>query len=631
MADGERVTPPEWFVEQANVRESPREAFEREWPDAWERAANLLSWDREYDDIFDAGPPYAWFPGGRLNACYNCVDRHLEERKNQVAIAWEGQLGERRTYTYLDLYREVNEFAAALRDIGVEEDDVVTTYLPVVPELPIAMLACARIGAVHNVVFADFSADALANRMRRADSEHLVTCDGYYPGGGAVDQKSKADNACLSLDADVESVVVDRLSNDTHLGDCYAYDDLLERHAGAEVEPVAREATDRLFRIYTSGTTGQPKAVDHTTGGYLAQVAWTTRSVLDVKPGDTYWCGADVSWITGHSYVVYGPLALGTTPLLVEGAMESLGQGRPWELVERHSVDVLYTSPTAIRAFMKRGTDGPANHDLSSLRLLGSVGEPLDSTVWEWYREHVGGGECPVVDTWWQTETGAILLATLPGVDDMEPGAVGPPLPGVNVEVVDDRGETVGRGDSGYLTITRPWPAMPQSVRTGDGWADRPPGADWRYYPDDRARVTDDGYVAVLGRTDDVVNVGGRRFSTLELESAIVAVDGIAEAAVIVGNHYEKGRAIHAYVSPEHDYPVAAENLRERARSAVESVVGTSAPETVVFTPELPKTRSGKIMRRLLISVANGESLGDTSALRNPEVVGELRNDATDE
>ncbi|MFB6222871.1 MAG: acetate--CoA ligase [Haloarcula sp.] len=625
----ETVEPPDWFVEQANVTDpAVYDRFEREWPDCWRDAAELLDWERPFDEVFrdDDGPPFEWFPGGRLNAAYNCLDRHLPERKNQLALVWEGHLGESRTYTYLELYREVNAFAAALRERGVEPDDVVTLYLPMVPELPVAMLACARLGVPHNVVFAGFSADALATRMERAGSEYLVTCDGYYRRGSAVAQKNKADNARIAVDHDVSVVVLDRLGRDVHLGDDYDdYHDLLAAHDGAEVAPVSRAAGDPLFRIYTSGTTGQPKAVTHTTGGYLSHVAWTARSVLDIKPEDTYWCSADIGWITGHSYIVYGPLALGTTTVLYSGTADHPRKDRLWELIEKYAVDVFYTAPTAVRAFMKWGEQHPARHDLSSLRLLGTVGEPMDARAWKWYREHIGGGECPVVDTWWQTETGAILVSTLPGIDEMKPGAAGTPLPGIEVSAVDRSGAEVEPNTTGELVVTRPWPGMPRALLDGTNWGSVPDtNTEWRYYPEDSVSVDTDSYITFLGRIDDAINVAGRRFSTKELESTVAGVTGVAEAAVVGADDETTGTAVYAFASPEGGY--AESELRPAIEQAIVDAIGAIArPKEIVFTPDLPKTRSGKVMRRLLTAVANDEDLGDTSALRNPEILGEIQ------
>ncbi|WP_049920013.1 acetate--CoA ligase [Halobiforma nitratireducens] len=635
--------PPAAFVEQANVSdEDIYERFAAEWPDCWERAAALLSWNRSYESVLEDGdaPRYRWFTGGQLNAAYNCVDRHLEEgRKTHAAIRWEGKQGERETHTYRDLYVAVNEFAAALCDLGVDEDDIVTIYLPMIPELPIAMLACARIGAPHSVVFAGLSADALAARMDAADSEYLITCDGYYRRGDAFNQKSKVDNARLELEHDVETVVVDRLGEDLPhvLGDDeWDYHDLREAFAGETVEPVSRDAEDMLFLMYTSGTTGEPKGVVHTTGGYLAHVAWTARSVLDVEPADTYWCAADIGWITGHSYIVYGPLALGTTTVMYEGTPDYPDRDRLWEIIDRNAVDVFYTAPTAVRAFMKWGEEYPDRHDLSSLRLLGSVGEPINPRAWEWYHEHIGNEECPIVDTWWQTETGAIMVSTLPGVDEMKPGVAGPGLPGIDVQVVDDDGEPVEPGGTGYLTVDRPWPGMARTLYDDDdrfrseywGRFSTPENDDWTYFSGDAASVDEDGYVTVLGRVDDVIKVAGRRLSTMEIEGAVTDAKGVAEAAVVGRSSEAAGTDIYAYVSTERDCE-PDDDVRHGIETAVESAIGELAvPERIVFTPELPKTRSGKIMRRLLEDVANGEELGDTSALRNPEIVGEIQSES---
>ncbi|MDQ2051408.1 acetate--CoA ligase [Natronolimnohabitans sp. A-GB9] len=633
-------SPPSAFVEQANVTDPEiYESFAENWPECWDRAAELLSWDRSYETVLedDDAPFYRWFTGGKLNAAENCVDRHLEAgRKNHAAIRWEGKRGEREVYTYRDLYVATNEVATALRELGVEEDDVVTIYLPMIPELPITMLACARIGAPHNVVFAGLSADALATRMDAADSEYLLTCDGYYRRGNAFNQKSKADNARLKLEHDVRTVVVDRLGEDLPhvLGDDeYDYHELRETFTGETVEPVSRDAEDMLFLMYTSGTTGEPKGVVHTTGGYLSHVAWTAHAVLDVKPDDTYWCAADIGWITGHSYIVYGPLALGTTTVMYEGTPDYPDRDRLWEIVDRNAVDVFYTAPTAIRAFMKWGEEYPNRHDLSSLRLLGSVGEPISPRPWNWYREHIGGGDVPVVDTWWQTETGAVTVSTLPAVDEMKPGAAGPGLPGIDVRVVDDAGEEVEPGESGYLTIARPWPGMARTLYDGDEqfrseYWDRfsdPDADDWRYFSGDAARIDEDGYLTVLGRVDDVINVSGRRLSTMEIESAITDVPGVAETAVVGRSSEPGGTEIYAYVSTEGGYD--DENaVREAIVDSIETAIGPFArPTRILFTPELPKTRSGKIMRRLLENISNGEDLGDTSALRNPEIVGEIQ------
>ena len=645
LAEQEAFEPGDDFVEQANVsEESIYEEFEENWPECWTRAADLLDWDEEYTQVLDDSeePFYEWFADGTLNASYNCIDRHVEAgNKNRVAIKWEGEHGETRTYTYQDLYREVNEFAAALRGLGVEEDDVVTMYMPMVPELPIAMLACARIGAPHSVVFAGFSAEALATRMNAAKSEYLVTCDGYYRRGDPFDHQAKANEGLSNVEHDVDAtVVVDRLGHDGFGHDLTAnqhdWDDLVAGHRGDRIDPVERDAEDMLFLMYTSGTTGKPKGVKHTTGGYLAYTAWTSHSVLDLEPEDTYWCSADIGWITGHSYIVYGPLALGTTTVMYEGTPDYPDRGRLWELIEKYAVDVFYTAPTAIRAFMKWGAEYPEGYDLSTLRLLGTVGEPINPRAWKWYYKHIGGEECPIVDTWWQTETGGMMVSTLPGIGTMKPGSAGPPLPGIDARVVDTDGDEVDAGRAGYLTVDRPWPGMLRTLyrndeRFIDEYWDAYSDADadeWVYFPEDGAKIDDDSYITILGRVDDVLNVSGHRLGTMEIESAIVGVEGVAEAAVVGGDHDVKGEAVYAYVILEDGYEGTAE-MRDRIIAGVEDAIGPIArPESVTFTPELPKTRSGKIMRRLLEEIANGEELGDTTTLRNPDVVNDIQKQA---
>ena len=646
LAEQEAFEPGDDFVEQANVSdESIYDEFEDNWPECWTRAADLLDWDEEYTEVLDDSnePFYEWFADGTLNASYNCIDRHVESGdKNRVAIKWEGEHGATRTYTYQDLYREVNEFAAALRDLGVEEDDVVTMYMPMVPELPIAMLACARIGAPHSVVFAGFSAEALATRMNAAESEYLVTCDGYYRRGDPLDHQAKANEGLSNVEHDVDAtVVVDRLGDDGFGHDLTAnqhdWDDLVAGHRGDRVDPVERDAEDMLFLMYTSGTTGKPKGVKHTTGGYLAYTAWTSHSVLDLEPEDTYWCSADIGWITGHSYIVYGPLALGTTTVMYEGTPDYPDRGRLWELIEKYAVDVFYTAPTAIRAFMKWGPEYPDAYDLSTLRLLGTVGEPINPRAWKWYYKHIGGEDCPIVDTWWQTETGGMMVSTLPGIGTMKPGSAGPPLPGIDARVVDTDGDEVDAGRAGYLTVDRPWPGMLRTLyrndeRFIDEYWDAYSDADadeWVYFPEDGAKIDGDDYITILGRVDDVVNVSGHRLGTMEIESAIVGVEGVAEAAVVGGDHDIKGEAVYAYVILEDGYE-GSEEMRDRIIAGVEDAIGPIArPESVTFTPELPKTRSGKIMRRLLEEIANGEELGDTTTLRNPDVVNDIQEQAS--
>ena len=626
----ERLSPSESFVEQANVTADELSAFSGR--EGWKRAAAFLDWDEEFDRVFEESSG-EFFAGGKLNAAANCLDRHLDERKNQRALVWEGQRGECRTYTYLELFREVNAVAAGLRSLGVGQGDAVTLYMPVVPELPVTMLACARLGAPHVVVFAGFSAEALATRMREAESAVLVTCDGYYRRGDAVSLRNRAETACVSLPDDVTTVVVDHLGTATETPErnSHRYNRLRETHAGERVDPVVRESAEELFYIYTSGTTGTPKRVTHTTGGYLSHAAWTSHAVLDIKPADTYWCPADIGWITGHTYVVYGPLALGTTVLLSEAGIDGLSRTKPWELIERHAVDIFYTSPTAVRTFVKAGSEYPDSFDLSSLRLLGTVGEPINLRAWRWLYEHVGGERCPVVDTWWQTETGGHLITTVPGVHEMKPGSAGVPLPGIEAAVLDRDGRPAEAGSGGYLVITEPWPGMARELSRGERWAARDDEAvpdlsafEWAYPTEDGAVVDETGYITVLGRVDDVLNVSGHRFGTMELESAIVDIEGVAEAAVVDAVR-EGQRVMDAYVSLT-DGATETEMMRETIFDTIEGTIGEFArPARVVFTPALPKTSSGKIVRRVLTDVGSGEEVSDTSAVANPEVVGEIR------
>ena len=569
LSEQDYFRPPPSFVGQANVSDpSIHDRFD-DFPDGFEEYAELLDWDERWDQTFDGSNPpfFEWFVGGKLNASYNCVDRHLEERANQVALLWEGEDGAQRNLTYRDLYREVNKMAAALREIGVEQDDVVTLHLPMVPALPITMLACARIGAPHSVVFAGFSASALAQRVDDADSDVIVTIDGYYRRGTLLNHKEKADTAAEKADTGVDKVLVwerheGTLHEDVEIqeGRDVLVSELLASNERARVEPVSRDAEDPLFLMYTSGTTGKPKGAQHRTGGYLSYAAGTSKYVLDIKPQDTYWCAADIGWITGHSYIVYGPLALGTTSVMREGAPDHPHKGVTWEIAERHDVDIFHTSPTAVRMYMKWGEQYPASYDFD-FRHMTTVGEPIQPEAWLWYYKHIGNEDAVIVDTWWQTETGGHLITNLPALEDMKPGSAGKPCPGIKPAIYGDNGTPVepSSGRAGNLVIERPWPGMLQTVYGNDDrfideyWrrfsdVDSDDWRDWVYEAGDGAVHEKDGYFRVLGRLDDVMNVAGHRLGTMELESAVAEVTEVAEAAVAAREDDAKGHVPDVYV-----------------------------------------------------------------------------------
>ncbi|MEN9505192.1 MAG: hypothetical protein RI958_1118 [Actinomycetota bacterium] len=598
----------------------------------WARqAAELLDWDTEWHTICEWNPPFAkWFVGGRLNVSYNCVDRHvIAGRGDRVALHWEGEPGDSRTITYGDLFDEVQRFANVLKGLGVERGDRVNIYLPMIPEAVVSMLACARIGAAHSVVFGGFSANSLRDRINDAEAKVLITADGGYRRGDVFALKPVADEALADTPSITGVVVVRRGGNDVDMvdGRDHWYHDLM-----ASADPVCpaepMDAEQLLYLLYTSGTTGKPKGIMHTSGGYLTQVAFTHKYVFDLHDDDVYWCTADVGWVTGHSYIVYGPLANGATQVMYEGVPNFPGNDRFWEIVAKYRVTKFYTAPTAIRTFMKWGVDEPAKHDLSSLRVLGSVGEPINPEAWMWYHEHIGGSRCPIVDTWWQTETGAIMISPLPGATTTKPGSATFPLPGIGAAVVDEGGVEVEQG-GGYLTLTRPWPSMLRGI-WGD--PDRYRETYWSrfdgsYFAGDGAKLDDDGYLWLLGRVDDVMNVSGHRISTTEVESALVAHPAVAEAAVVGANDPTTGQAIIAYVTLRGGAEVDEQDLRTFVGNEIGAI---AKPKQIYFTPDLPKTRSGKIMRRLLRDVAEGRNLGDTTTLADANVVNELQRRAAE-
>lgn len=596
----------------------------------WSKTAQSIDWIKPWDEVMKGETPhFRWFANGKLNAAANCVDRHLhKKRKNKAAIIFEGEPGDTRVLTYHELYREVSRFADVLLSLGVGKGDIITIYLPMIPELPIAMLACARIGAVHNVVFGGFSADALADRIRDTNSRIVITADGGWRRGQIVPLKANVDAAAANCPA-VEKVVVVRRTG--HPVELAAPRDLWYHEVGLNTvgsrTPEAADAADALFVLYTSGTTGKPKGIVHTTGGYLVGASFTHRFVFEPREDDVYWCTADIGWITGHSYVVYGPLANGATTVLYEGAPDCPDPGRMWRIIEKHGVNVLYTAPTLIRSCMKWGEKWLAAADIGSLRLLGSVGEPLNPEAWQWYHRYAGRGKCPIVNTWWQTETGMILASPVPGVTPPKPGSVGVPLPGIELAVLDDAGSPVPAGEEGYLTVKSPWPAMPRGVHGSEQryrqqyWS-RFPGA---YFTGDGAKQDADGSVWITGRVDDVIKVAGHRLSTAELESALVSHPAVAEAAVIGIKDHLRGQAVAAFAVRRGE-EINPGNLAKDLKTYIANTIGKIArPETVVIVPELPKTRSGKIMRRLLQNLLEGNPPGDVSTLTDPAVLGALQ------
>ncbi len=598
-------------------------------------AKEHVTWFTPWKKTLEWKPPYAkWFVGGKLNASVNCIDRHLRgPRRNKAALIWEGEPGDRRTLTYWDLYREVSAFANVLKSLGVKRGDRVAMYMPLIPELAIAMLACARIGAVHSVVFGGFSAESLRDRINDAQASVLVTADGGFRRGHSVPLKQMADEALKDTPSIKNVVVVQRQAGapipvDVCEGRDHWYHRLMQ-HASPHCEPEPMDAEDMLYILYTSGTTGKPKGIVHTTGGYLVGTYATTKWVFDLKDDDVYWCTADIGWVTGHSYVVYGPLANGATVVMYEGAPDWPQKDRLWRIVERHGVTIFYTAPTAIRAFMKWGTDWPKRRNMSTLRLLGSVGEPINPEAWIWYYKFIGGERCPIVDTWWQTETGMIMITPLPGITPLKPGSGTIPFPGIRAEIRDQSGAAVQVG-GGFLALTRPWPAMLRGIYGDPERFVKQYWSKWdraTYFTGDGAKRDDDGYYWVLGRVDDVINVAGHRIGTMEVESALVDHPKVAEAAVVGRLHDMKGQAISAFVILKEGNAASPALVAELKEHVVKKIGSIARPEDILFVADVPKTRSGKIMRRLLKDIAEGKALGDTTTLADPAVVAKLKAD----
>jgi acetyl-CoA synthetase len=633
LKEGRRFPPPRAFAKAARVKTAALYKAAKANPlRFWEQQAKELRWIKPWRKTLEWKLPYAkWFVGGKLNVADNCLDRHVEgARRNKAAIIWEGEPGDSRVLTYWDLYREVNRFAAALRHHGVKKGDTVTIYMGMIPELPIAMLACARIGAPHSVVFGGFAPDSLRDRINDAKSRIVITADGGHRRGSLVPLKKNIDEALKECPT-VETVIVYRRTGQEIAWqadrDVWWHD--FVKDAPAHIRPEPMDAEDMLYLLYTSGSTGKPKGIVHTTGGYLTGITATHRLIFDIREEDVYWCTADIGWVTGHSYIVYGPLANGATSVMYEGTPDHPDKDRFWRIVEKYGVTILYTAPTAIRTFVRWGDEYPKRCDLSSLRLLGTVGEPINPEAWVWYWKVIGGGRCPVVDTWWQTETGQILISPLPGVTVCKPGSATLPFPGIEAEVVNDKGQPA---QAGYLVIKKPWPAMLRGIfgdpeRYQQQYWSQLPGL---YFTGDGCKRDKEGYFWLLGRIDDVMNISGHRVSTMEVESALVDHPAVAEAAVIGRPHEIKGQAIAAFVTIKAGIS-ATDPLKEELKLHVAKKIGALArPDDVIYAAELPKTRSGKIMRRLLRDVAEGRTLGDTSTLADPAVVATLKHQYED-
>jgi acetyl-CoA synthetase len=622
--------PPAEFVAQANVADPAIYASANEdWQGWWASWAEKLQWDRKWDTVLNWNLPYAeWFVGGKLNASVQCLDRHVAAGNGErIAFYFEGEQGDTRELTYSQVLRNVCRIANGLKSLGVNKGDRVAIYMPMVPELAMTLLACARIGAIFSVVFAGFSPTSLKDRIQDQTAKLVICADGCWRRGKVLDLKAVVNEAVAACDSVTNVVVLRRGGGCTSAAPATARDvewnDVFANQADT-CTPLAMDSEDPLFILYTSGTTGKPKGIVHTTGGYLTAALATTKLVFDLKEEkDVYWCTADIGWITGHTYIVFGPMANGATQVIYEGAPDFPHQDRFWALIEKYKVSIFYTAPTAIRAFMKWGEEHPAKHDLSTLRLLGSVGEPINPEAWVWYLHHIGGGKCPIVDTWWQTETGAIMITPLPGITTTVPGSATTPFPGIEAKLIQEDGSEVIGAGGGYLALTRPWPSMLRGLwgdnkRYEETYWSRFPG---KYFAGDGAKRDENNFLWILGRVDDVMNVSGHRLSTMEIESSLVAHPSVAEAAVVGVAHEMKGQAPIGFVILRHGY-VASPQLEQELRAFVGTEIGGLArPERITFTPELPKTRSGKIMRRLLRDIAEGKEIGDVTTLADPNVL----------
>jgi len=633
LKEGRRFPPPKEFKRSAHVTSARILDRARKDPKGfWAKAAKELDWFKPWKRVLEWKCPWAkWFIGGKINASYNCLDRHVKtSRKNKAAIIWEGEPGDERILTYRDVWREVNKFANVLKKLGVKKGDRVAIYMGMIPELIIAMHACNRIGAVHSVVFGGFSSESLRDRINDAEAKVMITADGGYRRGGIVPLKRNADEAVEGAPS-IESVVVVKRVGDASKAEMKTGRDHWWHELMADAplwcKPEAMDSEDMLYTLYTSGTTGKPKGIVHTTAGYLVGVYLANKWIFDMKEDDVFWCAADIGWVTGHTHIVYGPMANGVTQVVYEGTPDWPDKERFWRIIEKYGVTIFHTAPTAIRTFLRWGAEFPKRHDLSSLRLLGTVGEPINPEAWMWYHQYIGGKRCPIMDTWWQTETGNPLITPLPGVTTLKPASATKPFPGIEADIVDEQGKSVPLGGGGYLVLTKPWPAM---LRTIYGDPDRYVEQYWsrfpgKYFTGDGAKRDKDGYFWLLGRVDDVMNVAGHRISTMEVESALVDHQSVAESAVIGKQHEIKGQGICAFVSLKAGVE-SSPSLVEELRGHVAKKIGAIArPDEILFAAELPKTRSGKIMRRLLRDIADGHALGDTTTLADPAVVAKLK------